>query len=288
MAALLRPYNALWLPGSVKASGLPRIDWTHPLAAGLVFYAFDNGYQVVDLVSGTVLTTRGNPTYGSGGNGGLGIKYDQTPGTSSYVPASAVPEVQIGNPFSFATSCTLTNSGYIFLRGLHGQNENWSIFLHGSQGAANILNNSGGLISLGAYSITDGVYSSFCTTLDVSGNATFYAQGAQSGGTATGLTAGNLNQANYMFLGDYVIASGFDPVEGYVYYGGFWNRDLTSFEALQLHLDPYCFLLPAEGEMPALLAPVPLIVGWLRDQDDRAFRSARYVEQAGAFVPSAS
>jgi len=39
---------------------------------------------------------------------------------------------------------------------------------------------------------------------------------------------------------------------GYVYWGAFWNRVLSPAEALQLYLDPYCFLLPAVGARMAL------------------------------------
>jgi len=43
---------------------------------------------------------------------------------------------------------------------------------------------------------------------------------------------------------------------GFIHYGALWRRKITSAEAMQLHKDPYCFLIYPEDEMFATLVGV--------------------------------
>jgi len=76
---------------------------------------------------------------------------------------------------------------------------------------------------------------------------------AVSQGTTTGLSIQSVNSGDAICFGGNSSAGIANPCAGaFIPYGAFWNRALSASEILQLHLDPYCFLLPPESELPAL------------------------------------
>ena len=70
--------------------------------------------------------------------------------------------------------------------------------------------------------------------------------------------------------------------KGAVHYVGIWNRVLSAEEIGTLEADPYAFLIPAEGEMPALrstAAPTVPAAGW-QQQTRIASRIAQSIPDA--------
>ena len=72
--------------GQAKPYGsIPRINWDHPLAKGLVSYAYDVGGVVIDLVGGKLGTkVNGTPVTGTSPFGS-GVQYPAFPTTGAVV-----------------------------------------------------------------------------------------------------------------------------------------------------------------------------------------------------------
>lgn len=249
--------------GQVKPQGVPRIDWTHPLAQGLVFYAFDTGTGVVlDLVgnrpqnfAGTIDPSGATPwgtgkTYG--GSGAVYFNSDadiRNPQTAQFSCACAYVQTGTVAAYTRPFGRTAENGG-----GQPYYNWDWEI---------NPVGNGQNIVSFnaaaGSFTTTratwtgnaNNVFTSLLTTVNAPATTAIgYAQG-QSIGQDTTDGASNDNNGDYIIFAAGTITSPSSFI-GSVFYGALWNRVLTAAEALQLHLDPYCFLIPAEAEMPAL------------------------------------
>src|ERR1700730_16479057 len=91
-----------WRSGQAKPfASIPRINWSHPLAAGLTIYCYDAGGVILDLVNGGAST----PTSITGTGGtkvGSGMQFP-TSNSFAFLPqnpaASALATV---NPYSVA------------------------------------------------------------------------------------------------------------------------------------------------------------------------------------------
>ena len=80
---------SLWKNSQVKPTGIPRIDWSHPLTAGLIAYWWDLGNgRHIDLVSGhtTVLDTGGTEPSRASSQFGSGTSFAAV-STSTHDPA---------------------------------------------------------------------------------------------------------------------------------------------------------------------------------------------------------
>jgi hypothetical protein len=98
---------------------------------------------------------------------------------------------------------------------------------------------------------------------DSSATGLFYADGAQQGSPVTGLNipSPGFNQSGQLAATETqiqwgqiyhvaAVGSADNAMNGCSFWGGLWNRVLSPSEARVLHLDPYCFLEPAEYELP--------------------------------------
>ena len=131
----------------------------------------------------------------------------------------------------------------------------------GSSGQVGGQWSSGGSNTVGtAVTPTQGVMSSFLITYDtvLTSTVVLYQSGAQvaSNGLGTGPSTSAtsticLNTGN----------QGSNRIEAVsCNIACIWNRALSAAEAAQIDVDPYAFLIPAEGEMPALsLAAAPAL-----------------------------
>lgn len=256
---------------------IPRINWAHPLAQGLDFYCyFTPSIKQIDLVKGrwsTVPVTSGgwksqtNP-YGLGlrqgwpvasGTTKCAFQWTDGPATFSsdgagngdYTLALASTLNALGNPGSssdwMAQQDTIAAAGCgvdSFIDNptgvVHPDFWTWSVSFGGTVGATNPA------ITIGAYNTfvnsrkgttgtgyMNGVAVCADTTTDtVAGANSFIDIGVPEtpGGTGIG--------ASLDFTAMYFAA---------------WRRALTPAETLQLHLDPYCFLIFPEDEIFATL-----------------------------------
>jgi hypothetical protein len=258
--------------GQVKPyNSVPRIDWSHPLAAGLSTYCYDIGGSVFDLVNGGHITTVG--TSGSQQTQfGRALQFPLT--GYGYMPP--LPPGKI-NPFGGNTPYSAA-MGTLQLAGAIGPSSPDSAHVS-VQDAGNSQNTAFGF---NTFPLGSGNNKPNPTMACVFGNVTanefnqlvlpnVYQSWAMSGvtGTATQYSNGVFDTTFSGFVSDngavtngqimYNTASinsgqtfG-NSINGFVYYFAMWGRAISASEALLLHEDPYCFLIYPEDEMFATL-----------------------------------
>jgi hypothetical protein len=245
---------------------IPRIDWSHPLAQGLFFYAYDAGGVLIDLVSGAIgqnSAAGSRPGFGTSKVGG-GVKW---PGLVSTTGQICFPNNANIQAFGQSTSvgCTAalgfykvadpasTGTCQVFTIGEVGNVDNEFLVFALDDGAiggityfggnTNPTNNTG-LVTAQAY---------HTAAMTFNANLNPYFDGAALA------TAGNtpvaLSTARVIFNGflddDPTAAADFN---GFIYYAALWsNRALTTSEHQTLHQDPYCFLIYPEDDLFALM-----------------------------------
>jgi len=253
---LIPPYRS----GQKRPWGsIPRINRGHPLAVGLVFYAYDAGGEILDLVNGgagaiiasTTRLTRTTSKYGIGFNYPgtstsdsitLPLSNKATQGFTNTAPYSVASGFfgAIGTPNYFTSTGTASVdvAGFNVITG-----PNLSFF----------CNNGGTQLNYAA-SLTANVYHTgvFVATSATAGLMYFDGKldTSVSAITTTNATTGqqvnfNTGTANAQNFGG--------GLNGYIYYWAGWNRILTPGEASLLHADPYCFLIYPEDEIFATL-----------------------------------
>jgi hypothetical protein len=249
--------------GQVKPyASIPRIDWSHPLAKNLIFYGYDIGGQVIDLVRGTIGTNVNTNVVRGMSQFGPGVQY---PGTGIIAPVefphtSAIDNVTAAVPYSFAAAYYLTSAPGT------GAGGGFGCFIFGS-------NDGGGFtdatIDVGRTGTADVDFCYNDNQIAVTGLST-----VNKFHTALGVATGVSTQNNY-FDGTLASTSAVNPssnthtahqpvyneyqpggasagngVPGFVYYGALWSgRALTAQDAQLLHQDPYCFLIYPEDDM---------------------------------------
>jgi hypothetical protein len=266
--------------GQIKPNGLVRIDWSHPLTTGLLFYGFDTGAWIIDLVRGTNQTLVG--TYDTGGMTayGSGIAYNND---GSFLFPSDANIDAAGSPVSgagYSWACAYVQTGTVgsFTRpfGRTAQNGgsqpflNWDFEINPSAAGQNVAvaDFAGSGPSVQTSGQWTGNANNTFTSLAASilnlgplGTLTFYAQGAQISQSTLSVPVASTTNAGIFFSGA-SSAGAVSPFIGKVFYGAFWNRVLTAAEVAALHADPYCFLISAEGELPSLAAAAFTLQGF--------------------------
>lgn len=270
MGALFRGSNRLWFPGQVKPQGVPRIDWTNPLTNGLIFFGFDTGLGlIVDLVGGRPAQRIPSTTAASVSTSPWGTGFLWNGSDGRFFASDSIIQVAATNsnypPVTWVCAYNMTGTvgsdtipfGRTLNNGALGAT-NWNINLNTAGSGQNRVTanwgtGSGNVTGTNVWtSNANNQFASVAFTQAANGStSTLWAQGVladtQSKGT---IQADNVNDA-VMFSGASAAAS-LQPMTGFVYYGAFWTRALSQSELIQLYLDPYCFLMPAEGEWPAL------------------------------------
>jgi hypothetical protein len=101
--------QALWVPGrQLKPIGVPRINWSHPLARDLICYFFDTGDAIVELVRGWSSSTLGVPvSYGDNSPFGASLRWLGTQDTAIWFDtANRDPRLRTLNSVSgFTAAC---------------------------------------------------------------------------------------------------------------------------------------------------------------------------------------
>lgn len=261
MAGILRAGSTkLWTPSNqVKPNGIPKINWSHPLAANLVSYWFDTGFGIhVDLVTGDYTTANPNTTgtfpavrqtsFGSAGN------FTGTADTQSRNKAGLQ---NLAQPYSFAM-------GWYQFAAVGGSAGNTLWFSQND----NVAPTTGiGFICTVTTNVEPQVannnlgtgftpaVNSFNVFVVAANGATSWPAWCNGKLIATGTTTTAFTAANTMF---YSFNDGhFGGPNAVFFFGAVWNgRALTITEAQLLYTQPYCFLLPQESSMPALFVSV--------------------------------
>lgn len=297
MSARIKPYVKFDSFGQIKPRGIPRINWSHSLAQGLLFYGFDTGDIIIDLARGlpqqqapstTIAPSTEFSQYGSG------IGWNNS--DSKYFASDSAIRTATAGKHSWACAYVQTGTAGSFARpfGRTAQNGgsepfvNFDFEINRSGLGQNIVNAAWFDGPAGTFDISsdwtgnaNNVFVSLAATFTSTTNVDFYAQGQKIGPTTTALGSSDTSDA-IIFSGSSSAASS-NPFVGNVFYGAFWNRTLTAEECLQLHLDPYCFLVPS-----ALTPPIPLQIGELmHDIVDRCIFNATSTGTADFVVASA-
>jgi hypothetical protein len=234
--------------GRFKPNGIPKIDYSHPLAVGLIYYAIDTGTGIVELIgqSGLVFTNGTKPSYGTSPFG-AGYKYTSLgAGLFGASLPSVVASVNTAS-FSTATAIYITSLPSVSFTTPFGMDD-----ASGGSWSALVLNNSANTDM--CYSVENanpGVVAGDTTNafhtlvgVNTGTNAqTFYLDGAVAATTTTTNTSGH-TEAGPCF-NNFTRGSipGGNGIVGWIYYGAHWNRSLSATEAKLLHDDPYCFLV---------------------------------------------
>jgi hypothetical protein len=183
---------------------------------------------------------------------GSGISY-AADGTK-YFNSDAI--LQVTYPYAtvacaFVTTANQAANNTPFSRTANNNNSspylNWGFQFSGSQaffggwGGGTFPSNSN------SYTTTQGIYTSVVLTQQ-NGPASLYVQGQPFHVGFNAPYTSSTTQDAVCFSGN-SNASAHQPFQGFVYYGGFWNRQLSDPEIRLLHDDPYCFLIYPEDEI---------------------------------------
>jgi hypothetical protein len=259
------------IKGPLKPAGIPRIDWTHPLARNLIFYAYDVGGNYIDLVSGArgTLNVSTNRSARATSQYGTGLKFPVAQSASDWITFPLLPRVaavQNTAPYSWGAGLMCTASGTTgswAVNTTDGTNNSLLIgngtssattFQLATANAAGFLT-AANTFSLNAYHTALGVATS-STTLNL------YVDGkldSSPTGTTTTFTSSTLQPVINSIL---IASSSVSGASNFVYFYAIWQaRALSAADARLLHNDPYCFLIFPEDDVFALLKGTAAVVG---------------------------
>ena len=264
-----------------------RIREGDPLASGLLFYAYDNGYGAGGDVSAgqndqakfelindsqfyrfnvpydfgpTVATLYGDAFY-----------YNDDTAHRCPTPASIQAATAAGN-YTFACAFIQTTgspNSYARPFGRTAENgttqpyTNWAFQINdGGGGATNIsanVNNNGVQGSTGEGTFVNGAYTTAVGVLN-GGTLTLYINGVASGTPKTGITPASDNTNDTILFSNSTATGLSNMFQGVVFYGAFWGRPLSQDEVMSLHLNPYSFLTDARQDLafPLYVPSIPV------------------------------
>lgn len=257
--------------GQVKPyNSVPRIDWSHPLAAGLATYCYDAGGVIIDLVNSGKITIGGNGTAPFGSRitqFGRGLQFpldgwgSMPPfpsgiiapfgGTAPFSAAMATMFVGNTGPSSPDSACVTVqdagNSQNTFF-GFNTAVPDKVSAVYGNVAAQNFTG-----------TVINNTFQSWATVSNAAGTAAQQYANGLADILFSGTTTFNGNtQAQVMYNTASINAGQTfgNGINGFVFYFAMWGRALTAQEVLLLHQDPYCFLIYPEDEMFASLIGV--------------------------------
>lgn len=249
-----------------KPLGIPTINLDHPLAEGLVFYAFDTGLGTyIDLIGQRpckMLGTPPTPTPSAWGQGSLW----GGAGSAMFSQDTAIQAVTASGTYTYACAYVQTADVGIFARpfGRTALNAggppyvNWIFDINNPAGG----NGNQSTIS---FEVNSGGQDYSATVSGNAQNAWMSLAGVATGGASVGCWINGIQQATISppslsstnTNADLIISGNSNagvgnPWTGFVFYGALWNRKLTPDQLLQLHDDPWCLLqVPGAPQIPA-------------------------------------
>lgn len=234
-----------------------RIDSSHPLAHGLIACYVPGISFGINLVgTGGDLTLSGSYTTILSNVDGPAI--DLTAGRLSTTAPSLFKTFTNGCALFWRGQLVAAGNNYPMLIGITYDNAGTSPFSVASIhkrafGGVDIgaqTNSAGTEVFAGTYTASANVQESVGGSFTVGGNAELFVGGI-SRATAAMASAPNSTATSTLGFGIDLIATADDPNQrpnvAYI-----WNRPLTAAEQARLAFDPYCLLIPAEGEMPIM------------------------------------
>lgn len=216
------PAPAIGLRPRVTPPATARVDWSHPLAQGLLF-AFSPAHEV-DWSGQTTFTRVGGSTSIAGTAFGVGRVSDAAAGTGWSCPASRFPS-QAGGTIFAATSAAVTATSFLW----DSQGDRFTFYTLGTSGhfLANTADVDTGVIPQGHRTIAQS-----CDGTTMTG---FY-DGNRV--VSTALTPGTRTGLGYL-LTPYTGSSNWRGAVA-VFLG--WSRALSAANHAALHANPFCFL----------------------------------------------
>jgi hypothetical protein len=269
----VKPYNSV-----------PRIDWSHPLAAGLATYCYDVGNSIVDLVRGDQIKIGANGTAPFGSHEsqfGRGRLFPLD-GWGSMPPfpifeinpfGGAAPySAAMGTLFTGAVGTPQTSPDSVLVS-VQAANNNldtffaFNVWQNGAPGnphAYDIVSAVFGNASNGIYTqaVSPGNFQTWGCVATSGSSADLYGNGVFDNTFAGTTTFSGDSQAQIMYATASINAGQTfgTSFQGFVPYYAMWSRALSAAEMMLLHQDPYCFLIYPEDEMFSTLvgAAAPL------------------------------
>jgi hypothetical protein len=257
MAVFQRSFaNETWAINQVKPTGFLSIDWSHPLTAGLEGYWFDTGLGlIVDLVnpSRTMGMQGTAPAIGTTPYG-TGFLWNGSP-SAFFICDARMRAITAAGPYSFASGfmptqaspaafamavCRTANNS-----GVAGTSPNWGFYYSGTIWRS-VIPKSGGIFNEGnalTGALAANTYVGMACTVPPSatGNMFTYTQGFQDD-TDPGQTLASYDTNDDIIIGGASAVAASSAYTGYAFWFGFWSRQMTAGEQLQLFEQPYVFL----------------------------------------------
>jgi Alpha-L-arabinofuranosidase B, catalytic len=249
--------------GHIKPPGIPRIDWRHPLAQGLVFYGFDTGTGLlIDLAAGRPASFVGTKAGIAPSAFGAGILWNNS-NTAYFLQDAAIEAATAAGDYTAACAILPTNTSGLaagalpfgrLIGNFTSPYYDWAFDFSGGQIYGSLLNSATYANIGNPVTISNDQFASLALTAVAGTSAAFYGNGAQSGSISTGLAIASNNSAgSNIYLSGASSSSSIRPFIGFVYYGAFWKRALSAAEIAALHADPYAFLIfPSDRATDAL------------------------------------
>lgn len=256
----VKPYNSV-----------PRIDWSHPLAAGLATYCYDIGGSIIDLVNGGQITIGANGTapfgsqqnqFGRGLNfpiDGWGFMPPLRPGYVNPFGAAAPYSAWMGTVFKGAPATVGGDGDAAIVLVQDAGNSGNTAFgfvvwpaatsLFGRDQVACQFNNS--FVGYFTPTIIPGTFQSWGAVAATSASADQYSNGVYDNTfSASTSTSGAVTNAQIMYNTAFSNSGLFGgSFNGVIPAFAMWGRALSANEMLLLHQDPYCFLIYPEDEV---------------------------------------
>ena len=260
---ILQSYpQGLRLPGQ-QPRGFAKIDWSDPIARGLSYVRLLNNWNPAPLFidngsdGNTAFQAISTATSISNLPAGIGLcgdGFQNSGGDLTYnVPLA-------GTAVCYATASwpPTDNTDHLLFQ---FRNSGFSHFLDVRKDSANSWNAGwfGGPDTRAAIAAT-GTFSAgdtFSTAVTWDASATkLYLKGSLLATNAVAADSGSTNGGQSKIGGNAAVPDvwGANVGKGGIYYVILWSRVLSNDEIAVLAADPYRFLIPAEGEMPALMS----------------------------------
>ncbi len=279
MTSILKSFRNLASPGPLQVpTGRLAIDWTHPLAKGLIGCWLPgnsmqdiSGQVAADLVnfspsaSPRDVTAEGVGVKSAATNSAI-TQYATTPFKSWTGFSIFWRGYQLGAPaidgllLGVSYDDNIDSPYVIVVIATNGNNTNWSLQWNNGAGEVVGTNFTPAIPSNKIYSVG--------ATFNVGGSSKGYQGGVVAASDSFGGVSPISSATSRIIIGSWygIISGRFSNTINNI--TAYWNRELSAAEMAWLDRDPYCFVIPQEYEMPILSLGTPsFIPAWARQSN---------------------